>query len=164
MRVVPLELRELNDLVARLHRHHKPVQGHRFSIGLSDEGRLVGGCSVGRPVARMTDASKVLEVTRLVTDGTPNACSALYSAAARVGKELGYELIQTFILESEPGTSLKAAGWMLESHSSGGDWTRDSKPNRRQDQPQCPKQKWSKRLVACEVRKGSGRLLAEILS
>jgi len=165
MRIVPLELRDLNALVAGLHRHHKPVQGHRFSIGLRDGDRLVGGCSVGRPVARMTDASKTLEVTRLVTDGSPNACSALYSAAARIGKEMGYESIQTFILESEPGTSLKAAGWTLESRSSGGGWwTRVSRPDRRQDQPQCAKQKWSKRLSACEVRKGSGQMLAEILS
>ena len=65
---------------------------------------------LGIPVgAAMTE--RVLEVTRLVTDGTANACSLLYAAAARVGKELGYERIQTFILATEPGTSLRAAGW-----------------------------------------------------
>lgn len=129
-----------------LHRHHKPVQGHRFSIGVEHQGRLVGGCSVGRPTARLTDAKTTLEVTRLVTDGTKNACSALYSAASRVGKELGYQRIQTFILDSESGTSLKAAGWKFEQMSGGGDWTRVSKPNRRQDQPQCMKQRWAKTL------------------
>src|SRR5678815_3290523 len=108
MRIVPLELRELNALVAKLHRHHKPVQGHRFSIGVEHEGKLVGGASVGRPVARMTNQRTVLEVTRLVTDGTKHACSMLYSAAARIGRELGYEKIQTFILAQEPGTSLIA--------------------------------------------------------
>jgi hypothetical protein len=95
----------------------------------------------------MTNQRKVLEVTRLVTDGTKNACSALYSAAARIGKELGYERIQTFILDSESGTSLRAAGWKFEQESGGGDWTRESKPNRRQDQPQCPKQRWGKELI-----------------
>lgn len=94
----------------------------------------------------MTDQRKVLEVTRLVTDGTKNACSILYSAAARVGKELGYERIQTFILDTEPGTSLKAAGWLMDGVSGGGDWTRISKPNRRQDQPQCPKHRYIKVL------------------
>ena len=142
MRIVPLELKDLNALVATLHRHHKPVQGHRFSIGVEHDGRIVGGASVGRPTARMTDQRKVLEVTRLVTDGTKNACSALYSAAARVGKELGYERIQTFILDSESGTSLRAAGWTFYGESGGGDWTRVSKPNRRQDQPQCPKHRY----------------------
>src|SRR5271170_1198441 len=130
MKIVPLELKDLNALVAEMHRHHKPVQGHRFSIGIEHEGRIVGGASIGRPTARMTDQRKVLEVTRLVTDGTKNACSALYAAAARVGKELGYERIQTFILETETGISLKAAGWQFEQESGGGDWTRISKPNR----------------------------------
>jgi hypothetical protein len=147
MKIVPLELRELNAFVAEHHRHHKPVQGHRFSIGAEIEGKLCGGASVGRPVARLTDAKQTLEVTRLVTDGTKNACSFLYAAAARVGKELGYKKIQTFILDSETGVSLRAAGWKLESISGGGDWTRVSKPDRRQDQPQCPKQKWSKDLT-----------------
>jgi hypothetical protein len=142
MKVVPLDLRDLNALVDSLHRHHKPVQGHRFSIGIECGGKLVGGASVGRPTARMTDHRKVLEVTRLVTDGTKNACSMLYSAAARVGKELGYERIQTFILDNESGVSLKASGWVFDGVSSGGDWTRASKPNRRQDQPQTPKQRW----------------------
>jgi len=142
LKIVPMELRELNQFVELHHRHHKRVQGHRFSIGVKDGDKLVGGCSVGRPVARLTDQRNVIEVTRLVTDGTKNACSALYSAAARVGKELGYLKIQTFILYSEPGTSLKAAGWRFESESSGGDWTRESRPNRRQDQPQCKKHKY----------------------
>lgn len=105
LRIVPLELRELNAFVANFHRHHKPVQGHRFSIGVirTDTNLLVGGCSVGRPVARLTSQKWVCEVTRLVTDGTPNACSALYSAAARAAQNMGYERIQTFILDSETG-------------------------------------------------------------
>lgn len=154
MKIAPLELKDLSALVASLHRHHKPVQGHRFSIGVEHGGKIVGGAAVGRPTARMADQRKVLEVTRLVTDGTKNACSALYSAAARVGKELGYERIQTFILETESGTSLRAAGWKRDDvKSSGGDWTRASKPNRRQDQPQCPKHRYSRNL--CEPPKPS---------
>jgi hypothetical protein len=152
LRVVPLELRELNELVATLHRHHKPVQGHRFSVGVADEkGVVVGGAAVGRPVARKTDPKCVLEVTRLVTNGTPNACSALYAAAARIGKEMGYRKIQTFILDSETGVSLKAAGWVLEGVTPGGQWVHTSGP-RRTDQPTCPKQRWSKQLckeVSC---------------
>lgn len=146
MTIVPLELRELNAFVTLHHRHHKPVQGHRFSIGVLKDGRLVGGCSVGRPVARMTSAKEVVEVTRLVTDGTPNACSKLYGAAARTAKAMGYRRIQTFILAEEPGISLKAAGFRDDGESGGGDWTRKSKPNRRQDQPQGPKRRWVKDL------------------
>ena len=146
MRIVPLELKDLNVLVENLHRHHKPVQGHRFSIGVEHKGIIVGGASVGRPTARLTNQHEVLEVTRLVTDGTKNACSALYAAAARVGKALGYRRIQTFVLATEPGTSLRAAGWTFDGVSGGGNWTRASKPSRRQDQPQCEKHRYIRDL------------------
>lgn len=147
--IVPLELRQLNDLVTKWHRHHKPVQGHRFSIGaVDDKGNMVGGASVGRPVARNGgDPGSVLEVTRLVTDGTPNSCSILYSRAAQVGRLLGYKKIQTYILASETGISLKAAGWFCEdAECGGGQWKHtDGKP-RRTDQPTEKKQRWVKML------------------
>lgn len=146
--IVPLELKEANRVIAAWHRHHKPVQGHRFSIGVAtDAGRLVGAATIGRPVARNAGSpKKVLEVTRLVTDGTYNACSMLYSAAARVGKNLGYERIQTYILESELGTSLKASGWQDEGPAGGGQWKHtDGKP-RRTDQPIVKKRRWAMTL------------------
>lgn len=143
MRAVRIELSEANQFVENLHRHHKPVVGHRFSIGVEHEGRLVGCVIVGRPVARQTDQKNVAEVTRLVTDGTPNACSFLYGQAARAAKELGFSAIQTFILPTEPGTSLKASGWIMVGQCKVGSWhTR----NRRKDQPEMPKIKWSKPL------------------
>lgn len=69
---VPLELKEANSFVKQHHRHHKPCVGHRFSIGAMDaEGVLRGAVIVGRPVARLSGSPRdVLEVTRLVTDGT----------------------------------------------------------------------------------------------
>ena len=148
MKIVPIELKQANAFIALHHRHHKPVQGHRFSIGVvDDEGCLVGVVTVGRPVARLAGhPQKVLEVTRLCTDGTPNACSMLYSAAARVGKHLGYERIQTYILDSELGSSLKASGWVNEGQAGGSQWKHtDGKP-RRTDQPTSIKQRWALRL------------------
>ena len=146
MRVLPLTLAEANALVAELHRHHKPAVGHRFSIGLQHEGKMVGAAINGRPVARMTDWHTTLEVLRLVTDGTKNACSALYGASARIAKEMGFASIQTFILASEPGTSLLASGWTPAAPSAGGTWNRPSRGGRREDQPQEAKVKWTKRL------------------
>lgn len=146
MKIVPVELKEANLFIAGLHRHHKPVQGHRFSIGVQKDGKIVGVACIGRPVARLTNAKEVLEVTRLCTDGTKNACSALYAAAARIGKEMGYKKIQTFILEIESGVSLKASGWVYEGSSPGGQWKHtDGKP-RRTDQPTCPKHRYVKAL------------------
>ena len=146
LKIVPLELKEANEFIAKLHRHHKPVQGHRFSIGVKQNNELVGVATIGRPVARLTNAKEVLEVTRLCTDGTKNACSCLYSAAARVGKELGYLKIQSFILNIENGASLKASGWIFESASAGGQWKHTDGKARRTDQPTGPKHKYVKIL------------------
>jgi hypothetical protein len=145
VRIVPLTLDEANDLVAQLHRHHKPVQGHRFSIGCEHEGRLVGAATVGRPPARNSPQYTMAKITRCVTDGTFNACSFLYGAAARVAKEMGFDDIETEILEEEIGASLKAAGFkfdrMTDSHPG-----KEQRPGRRHDQPEGPKQVWVRKL------------------
>jgi hypothetical protein len=144
--IMPLTLKQANELVGLLHRHHKRVVGHRFSLGCKSKKGLCGAAIVGRPVARELDPYMVAEVTRLVTDGTPNACSFLYSACARVAREMGFKVIQSYILGSEPGTSLKAAGWILAGVTSGGNWNHSWRKGRREDQPMEPKQIWSKLL------------------
>lgn len=146
LRLRPLTLSQANTLIASLHRHHKPVVGHRFSIGAERCGQLVGAVVVGRPVARMVEQYTVAEVTRLVTDGSLHVCSFLYAAASRAALAMGFEKIQTYILDSEPGTSLKAAGWVMEGRTSGGDWNHSWRKGRRTDQPMVAKQRWSKRL------------------
>jgi hypothetical protein len=150
LRVVPVELSEANALVGQWHRHHQPSQGHRFSLGVVDaDGVWHGACIVGRPVARLAGSPRaVLEVVRLVTDGTRNACSILYAAAARAGQAMGYERIQTYILDSETGASLRASGWECEGAAGGGQWKHtDGKP-RRTDQPTEVKCRWVRRLNA----------------
>lgn len=152
MRVRPLTLKQANEYVARLHRHHKPVVGHRFSIGCYDGDRLVGVAIVGRPVSRNTSQYGVAEVTRLCTDGTPNACSMLYGACARAAKALGYDAIQTFTLSTESGTSLRASGWRDLGERGGGNWNSKSNnegrlfPSRREDQPMTRKRLWRRAL------------------
>lgn len=145
--VTPCELVEANALVASWHRHHQPVIGHRFSLCVVDgEGVQHGAAIVGRPVSRGAgDPRKTLEVTRLVTDGTPNACSMLYAACARAGQAMGFERIQTYILSDEPGTSLRAAGWVYEGLSSGNTFRNDARPDRRED-THGKKGRWAKRL------------------
>src|SRR5664279_292843 len=120
MKAVALELKEANEFVDKLHRHHKAVYRDKFRCGVEDDdGKLRGVVQVGRPVSRCLDNGKTLEVTRLCTDEYENACSFLYSKAARVAKELGYEKIITYILDSENGTSLKASGWIHEADTQG---------------------------------------------
>jgi|SRR5690606_38717306 len=83
---------------------------------------------VGRPVARHLQDGLTLEVNRLCTDGTKNVCSKLYSACWRVARELGYRRLITYILESEPGVSLKAAGWREVGVRGGGSWNSPTRP------------------------------------
>ena len=113
-------------------------------MGAYQKGKLVGVAIVGRPVGRMVDQYLACEVSRLCTDGTKNACSFLYGRCARVAKEMGFHFIQTYILDSETGVSLKAAGWVNEGvvRASGKGW--NNRQGRRTDQPQTPKQRWRK--------------------
>jgi len=150
LHVIPLELTEANALVAMWHRHHQPSQGHRFSLGaIDDHGALHAAVIVGRPVARLAGSPRdVLEVVRLVSDGTPNACSVLYAAAARAGLAMGYRRIQTYILDAEPGTSLKASGWRSEGDAGGGQWKHTDGRPRRTDQPTGMKERWARDLSA----------------
>lgn len=142
--VLPLTLKQANDAVDALHRHHKPARGHRFSLGVYLEGKLVGAAICGRPVARMVNQQQVLEVSRLVTDGTPNACSILYGAAARAARAMGFAYIQTYILASELGTSLKASGWKKDGVTAGGEW--DSFERARLIANTGRKQRWVKKF------------------
>ena len=122
MIIVPITLKSANEFVILHHRHHKPAQGHKWSIGLIENNEIVGVAIVGRPVARGSDNGLTAEVTRLCTNGIKNGCSMLYGAAARVAKEMGYVKIQTYILDSELGISLKATGWKMETVTAGGQW------------------------------------------
>lgn len=129
LRVVPCDLDEANAFVRQHHRHHQPVVGHKFSLAVADEANIVRWVAiVGRPVARMTDDGMTLEVTRVATDGCPNACSALYGAAWRATRALGYLKLVTYTLASEPGTSLRASGWKLVGETPGRSWSVPSRP------------------------------------
>ena len=126
--LTPVSLSEANAFVARYHRHHKPVVGHKFSIGCMADGRLVGVAIVGRPVSRYLDNGLTLEVNRLCTDGTKNACSFLYAAAWRAARAMGYRKIVTYILDTESGASLRAAGWKCVGLAGGKRWTGSCRP------------------------------------
>lgn len=127
--VVPLTLRAARAYVTEHHRHHKAPQGGLFAIGAATEAGAVVGCVIiGKPVARMNDDGFTAEVTRLATDGSKNACSLLYAAAWRTARGMGYRRLITYTLVTEPGTSLRAAGWKLIGQTGGGSWSRPSRP------------------------------------
>lgn len=124
----PITYAEACRFIEQHHRHHLPPQGWKFGIAVNDGSSVVGVVTVGRPVSRMLDDGWTLEVTRCCTTGVKNAASMLYGAAWRAAKALGYKRLITYTLNSEPGTSLIAAGWKSLYATSGGSWSRESRP------------------------------------
>ena len=130
--LVPVTLAQANEFVRRLHRHYKPVVGHRFSVGVTN-GLLRGVAIAGRPVARMLDDGLTIEITRVCTDGHANACSMLYGAACRAAKALGYKVAITYTLGTESGASLRAAGFVMIAKTKDAQWSRPSRPREQRD-------------------------------
>jgi len=118
-KTIPLSLKAANDFVTNHHRHNKKTAGHKFSIGATKDGELIGVAICGRPVARALDDGSTLEVLRVcIKDPAPkNACSYLYARCQRIWTAMGGEKIITYTLESEPGSSLKAIQWTIEGQT-----------------------------------------------
>lgn len=124
--VIPMSIRDANAFVALHHRHNKPTQGGKFAIGALHNNELVGVAIVGRPVSRMLDDGMTVEVTRLcVLDGAPkNTCSFLYGRSWRIWQQMGGKRMVTYTLQTEPGSSLKGAGWKISGEVKPKGWDR----------------------------------------
>lgn len=152
LKIIPLTLEQSNRFVKKFHRHHAPTVSHRWSIGVGIDGpdwfALAGVAICGRPVARAIPQYTTIEVNRLATGGIPNACSKLYAACARIAKEMGFNEIESSILETESGASLKAAGWAFRRTIKGRNWNTPARNGRRTDQPMCDKKVYGRVLIA----------------
>lgn len=95
-----------------------------------------------RPVARVLDDGWTCEVSRVATDGAKNARSMLYGAAARVAKAMGFARIITYTLHTEPGTSLRAAGWTNDHRTRGSEGWRNRPGFNRSSFPTTDKNRW----------------------
>lgn len=126
--LTPITLREANAFVRAHHRHHGESRGCICCVAVAAGDAVVGVAIIGRPVARRLQDSWTAEVTRLCTDGTPHAASKLYGAAWRACRALGYRRLITYTLNTEPGTSLRAAGWRCVGEAGGGSWSCKSRP------------------------------------
>lgn len=141
LELVPITISGALAYVAQFHRHHKPPPSGKFAIGCALDGKIVGVALAGRPVSRMLDDGWTLEVTRVATDGTRNACSMLYGAVRRTGRAMGYKRFVTYTLPEESGASLRGAGWTLIGEAGGGSWSCPSRP-RVDKHPTQTKLKW----------------------
>jgi hypothetical protein len=148
MTLQPITIAEAKRFVMLYHRHHDAPTGALFALGVAVAGQVIGVALVGRPVARMLDDGWTAEVIRVaVIDGYPNACSKLYGAAKRAAQALGYRRVLTYTLASEPGSSLKGAGWTPKGLRGGGSWSRPSRP-RVDTAPLEQKQLWEADVAA----------------
>lgn len=141
---VPITLKEAQGFVAEHHRHNIPPVGHKFSVGLKSNGELIGVAIAGRPVSRILDDGKTLEILRVCVEGYhKNANSILYAACVKAGKALGYTTIITYTLESETGSSLLATGFAPVAHTA---------PRRGWDTPSRPREKLDKYPTEGKIR------------
>lgn len=146
----PVTLREARAFTDAHHRHNQGTQGHKFSIGLTRDGQLIGVVTVGRPVARGLDDGRTCEITRCcVLEGERNANSKLYGAAVRAAKAMGYRRAVTYTTMEEPGSSVKACGFRADGIVKGRDWNTPSCPRRTLEAEKYPrgdKIRWVKQL------------------
>jgi hypothetical protein len=165
LHLVPVAFADACGFVAMWHRHHGPPQGMKFAVGTATRsGVLVGVAITGRPVARWLDDGATLEVTRVATDGTDNACSMLYAACWRAASALGYRRLITYthtayygpvcgwpcdhlscqrIRLGESGASLHAAGWhVVAERPPAAGWNRPSRPREDKGTEHIPRTLW----------------------
>jgi len=142
----PITLRAAQAFVREHHRHNDPQQGHKFSIGLTENGQLVGIVTVGQPIARTQNDGYTAEVTRCcVLEGHRNANSKLYAAAIRAARAMGYRRILTYTLPSESGASLKAVGFRMDGMTryNANGWNMPGRPRKTSERyPAGPKVRW----------------------
>ncbi len=141
LRTLPIPVKRAERFVRQVHRKLPEVAGSLWSVCALRGDDMIGVALVGRPVARLSDASgKVapqpnLEVTRVAVregdrsdSGNKGACSILYGACAKAARGMGAENLFTFTHASESQVSLNAAGWVNLGFRGGGDWDRDLRP------------------------------------
>lgn len=140
--IAPITFRDAKAFVEEHHRHLKNIGGCKFCIGIKRGEELLGCAICGRPVSRRYDDGYTLEINRVCTDGTRNACSMLYGACCRTAKAMGYKRVVTYTLQSETGASLRASNFACEGEAGGTHWTGER--NRGQDIPNEKKVRWAK--------------------
>src|SRR6478736_807759 len=127
-----LELRPLSITGARkqvklLHRHLPKVVGGLFASAVYVGDELAGVAMASEPKAPALRGRRIVESTRCATDGRKNACSKLYGALCRAAGSIGYTQARTYTRLDEPGTSLRAAGFVDDGLTREESWDRPSR-------------------------------------
>lgn len=131
--------------VACVHRRLPRVQGAMWATSIREVEtmNLLGVILVGHP-SRMqtTETCDHLRVLRCaVKECVPNGCSMLYGAAWRAARALGALRMDTHTHLDEPGVSLRAAGWVEDGLTVGGEHSRQGRVRKPAIDPR-PKRRW----------------------
>ena len=139
-----IPLRIARAFIRQHHRRLKSLQGAIFVVGCFEAGRLCGVATGGRPQARVQDNGYDIEITRVATDGTKNACSALHGRCRRVAQAFGFRVIRSKTLLEEMGASMRASGFEEDGLTDGGEWSRPGRQRETVNASQ--KRRWVKVL------------------
>jgi hypothetical protein len=123
--------------IAEVHRHLPKIQGGLFACAVALKGERVGVALAANPARKWQGTGRFVIARVAVQPGllweddrhAAPYCTMLYGALCRAGKALGYNEAWTYTLESEPGTSLRAAGFHFMGYSAGGTY-HESRPGR----------------------------------
>ena len=144
LKLAPVSVKAARKLVQQRHRHLPELQGGLFAVRVLSGETCVGVGVFGNP-SRVWQNSGRGVITRVATEGAENACSMIYGALCRAAKALGYREAWTYTLPEEPGTSLRAAGFVDMGLTDGGEWSRPSRTRAAAVRPE-PKRRWVRKL------------------
>jgi hypothetical protein len=145
IRVVPFTVKAAQRFVREHHRRLPKVQGGMWAVGVIGTGWTVGVAIVGLPPRMAMRGAERLVVLRLAVappaEGDGATCSKLYGACARAARAMGCVDLWTYVHIDEPGTSLRASGWIRDGETKGGEHNRVSRPRAPAADPR-PKVRW----------------------
>jgi hypothetical protein len=142
----PCAVRRAETLVREIHRHLPRIEGGLFATTVYVSDELVGVAVASQPKARMSNDGFTAEITRCATDGHPNACSKLYAALCRALAAIGHRRVLTYTRPDEPGTSLRAAGFVDDGVTNEESWDRFGRRRKPRPDEEIPKRRWVRYL------------------
>lgn len=145
--LAPCTVKAAIRLVEEWHRHLPELQGGLFAVRVIEDGVECVGVGIAGNPSRVWQGTGRIVISRVATTGKENACSMIYGSLCRASKALGYHEAWTYTLPDEPGTSLRAAGFMDMGLTAGGEWDRPSRP-RQLALISDPKRRWLRPLSA----------------
>lgn len=140
----PISLNAARDWIAQVHRHlRRPITGWLFGVEILRDGERIGVACAGRPMARALQDGVTCEITRVaIVEGARNACSFAYGALRRAAAALGCTRVVTYTLDGEePGSSVRAAGFVDDGTVDGREWTTPSR-RRNPSEQTADKRRW----------------------